>query len=137
VKLPSYDARWGRFVSYLWTGLPSVATACFLQAQTQAATNTSQLASEFASLERNGKREAPYVHDPSTIVKCKDEYWFFTTGVGVTSWRSKDLLRWERGPRVFATPPIWVTNVVARQRGYFWAPDVTFQSGKLPLAKRI
>src|SRR5262245_31467356 len=45
------------------------------------------------------------VHDPSTIVKCKDEYWFFATGPGIVSWHSTDLVNWTNGPRVFDTPP--------------------------------
>jgi arabinan endo-1,5-alpha-L-arabinosidase len=81
------------------------------------------------SLERSGKREAR-VHDPSTIVKCGGEYWLFATGPGVNSWRSKDLIRWERGPRVFATPPTWITNIVSDHRGYFWAPDAIYHQGQ-------
>jgi arabinan endo-1,5-alpha-L-arabinosidase len=65
-----------------------------------------------------------YVHDPSTIVKCKDEYWLFTTGRGVRSRSSKDLVKWQSGPRVFSAPPEWTTNAVPGNRGYFWAPDV-------------
>jgi arabinan endo-1,5-alpha-L-arabinosidase len=63
-------------------------------------------------------------HDPSTIVKCGDEYWLFATGNGIISWRSKDLLTWAAGPRVFTNPPAWTTNMVPGNRGYFWAPDV-------------
>jgi arabinan endo-1,5-alpha-L-arabinosidase len=85
--------------------------------------------STVAFLERHGKRDIR-VHDPSTIVKCGKEYWLFATGPGVSSWRSKDLVQWERGPRVFATPPKWITNVVAGHRGYFWAPDVIHHSGR-------
>lgn len=70
------------------------------------------------------------VHDPSTIIKCKDEYWVFSTGRGVLSWHSKDLAHWERGPAVFSSPPAWVTNVVANQRGSFWAPDVIQHDGR-------
>lgn len=84
--------------------------------------------SDATSLERHGKRDVR-VHDPSTIVKCKNEYWFFATGPGVSSWRSKDLVRWERGPRVFTDLPPWITNVVAGHRGYFWAPDVIEHAG--------
>ncbi|MCI0745474.1 MAG: arabinan endo-1,5-alpha-L-arabinosidase [Verrucomicrobia subdivision 3 bacterium] len=76
-----------------------------------------------ALLERHGKRDVR-LHDPSTIVKCRNDYWLFATGPGVSSWRSKDLVHWERGPRVFTTPPPWTTNVVAGHRGYFWAPDI-------------
>jgi arabinan endo-1,5-alpha-L-arabinosidase len=64
------------------------------------------------------------VHDPSTIVKCKDEYWLFSTGVGIGSWRSKDLVNWQAGPRVFTDIPAWRTNAVPGNRGHLWAPDV-------------
>lgn len=65
-----------------------------------------------------------FVHDPSTIVKCKDEYWLFATGSGIRSRCSKDLVKWQPGPRVFSAPPAWAKKVVPRNRGYFWAPDV-------------
>src|SRR4051794_10839281 len=41
------------------------------------------------------------IHAPSTIVKCKDEYWFFYPGRGIRSYRSKDLISWMPGPAVF------------------------------------
>jgi len=65
-------------------------------------------------------------HDPSTIVKCGDEYWTFITGRGIPSWHSKDLVNWERGPAVWAAEPAWVPDVVPRNRGNqdFWAPDI-------------
>jgi arabinan endo-1,5-alpha-L-arabinosidase len=69
-------------------------------------------------------RRGQFVHDPSTIVKCDAEYWVFSTGVGVASWHSGDLKKWESGPRVFSAPPLWSTNAVPGFRGYFWAPDV-------------
>ncbi len=66
------------------------------------------------------------VHDPSTIVKCKDQYWVFFTGRNTPSWHSKDLINWERGPRANATPPAWVAQAVPLNRSGadFWAPDV-------------
>jgi arabinan endo-1,5-alpha-L-arabinosidase len=64
------------------------------------------------------------VHDPSTIVKHKGEYWAFATGRGVSTLRSKDLVTWTSGPPVFAAPPKWVADVVPGNRGHFWAPDV-------------
>lgn len=70
------------------------------------------------------------VHDPSTIVKHKGEYWVFATGRGVVSLRSKDLVAWEFGPPVFAEPPKWVADVVPGHRGYFWAPDVIRHDGR-------
>lgn len=86
-------------------------------------------AEELQVLERYGKREAR-VHDPSSIVRCKGEYWLFATGQGVQSWRSKDLDEWERGPRVFDELPDWVAREVPGNRGHFWAPDVVFHNGR-------
>ena len=70
-----------------------------------------------------GKRDAR-VHDPSTIVKHNGQYWLFSTGPGVASWRSPDLVHWERGPRVFPDPPEWRCEVVPGHNGFFWAPDI-------------
>jgi len=70
-------------------------------------------------------------HDPSTIVKCKDQYWVFRTGRGVPSYHSKDLRHWEPGPRVFSDPPGWVSEAVPANRdGYFWAPDIVQSGGR-------
>ena len=64
-------------------------------------------------------------HDPSTIVKCKDEYWIFYTGRGVPSYHSKDLVKWEAGPVVFTNALDWVAQAVPANRWlYYWAPDV-------------
>lgn len=52
------------------------------------------------------------VHDPSTIIKHNDEYWFFYTGNGTPSYRSKDLITWQRGPNTFTTSPPWLASVV-------------------------
>jgi arabinan endo-1,5-alpha-L-arabinosidase len=76
-----------------------------------------------------GRRDTR-VHDPSTIVKCKDEYWVFATGMGILSRHSKDLLNWSNGPVVFGHPPAWTTNAVPRNRGYFWAPDIICLSNR-------
>lgn len=63
--------------------------------------------------------------DPSSIVKCKDEYWVFYTGRGVPSYHSKDLVKWERGPAVFKTAPEWIAGTVPENRNLScWAPDV-------------
>ena len=45
--------------------------------------------------------------DPSTIVKCKDEFWVFYTGRGVPSFHSRDLVKWGPGPPIFRTAPEW------------------------------
>ncbi len=44
------------------------------------------------------------VHDPSAIVKCKNDYWIFFTGVNTPSTHSTDLINWTPGPRTFAAP---------------------------------
>src|SRR5579872_6777274 len=63
--------------------------------------------------------------DPSTIVKCKDEFWVFYTGRGVPSFHSKDLVKWEPGPPVFRAAPEWAATVVPENRNMsYWAPDI-------------
>jgi arabinan endo-1,5-alpha-L-arabinosidase len=73
------------------------------------------------------------VHDPSTIVRCKDEYWLFGTGPGLRSWRSKDLVHWQAGPRVFEALPAWAKEAVPANRGGLWAPDVIYHEGRFLL----
>src|SRR5664279_588143 len=63
--------------------------------------------------------------DPSSIAKCKDEYWMFYTGRGVPSYHSKDLETWQPGPPVFTTAPPWIAAAVPENRNMnYWAPDV-------------
>ena len=63
--------------------------------------------------------------DPSTIVKCKNEFWVFYTGRGIPSFHSKDLVTWEPGPPVFQTAPEWIATAVPENRNMkYWAPDV-------------
>ncbi|MBI5386187.1 MAG: arabinan endo-1,5-alpha-L-arabinosidase [Verrucomicrobia bacterium] len=77
-----------------------------------------------------GQARGLRVHDPSTIVRSQDEWWLFTTGIGVSSLRSKDLIEWKPGPAVFTKPPEWTRQVVPEHRGYFWAPDVIRVQGR-------
>jgi arabinan endo-1,5-alpha-L-arabinosidase len=63
--------------------------------------------------------------DPSSVVKCKDEYWVFYTGRGVPSYRSRDLVKWEHGPAVFKAAPEWIAKIVPENRNMqYWAPDI-------------
>lgn len=63
--------------------------------------------------------------DPSTIIKCGDDFWVFYTGKGIRSFRSRDLVKWEPGPAVFSEPPKWVAEAVPENRNMiYWAPDV-------------
>jgi arabinan endo-1,5-alpha-L-arabinosidase len=71
-----------------------------------------------------GKRNI-HAHDPSTIIRCGDEYWCYSTGRGVWSIHSKDLEHWDVGPRVFEAAPVWNKQVVPGTREMnYWAPDV-------------
>lgn len=66
-----------------------------------------------------------HVHDPSTIVKCGNEYWLFYTGRGIPSYHSTNLMTWIRGPSVFTAHPPWTTELVPGNHGiYFWAPEI-------------
>src|SRR6201986_194206 len=61
--------------------------------------------------------------DPSTVVKCKGEFWVFYTGRGIPSFHSKDLVKWEPGPHFLTNTPPWAEQDVPEHRGNgFWAP---------------
>lgn len=70
------------------------------------------------------------IHDPSTVLRCGDEFWLFSTGTGVVSRHSKDLKNWFAGPPVFATDPKWFQDFVPGHRGHLWAPDVMLVEGR-------
>ena len=81
-------------------------------------------------LEQSASR-AIVTRDPSDIVQCKNEYWVFYTGRGVPSYHSKDLVKWERGPRVFQTAPGWIAATVPENRHMsYWAPDIMKVGGR-------
>jgi arabinan endo-1,5-alpha-L-arabinosidase len=73
------------------------------------------------------------IHDPSTIIWCNNEYWFFTTGRGIHSWHSSDLVTWSPGPPVFSTYPPWISQIDPAKRGDFWAPEIVLVSGQYRL----
>ena len=73
------------------------------------------------------------VHDPSTLVKCDEEFWLFATGRGIASRYSADLKHWETGPPVFPQVPSWTTNMIPANNGRFWAPDVAYLSNRYVL----
>ncbi|HEX4342011.1 MAG TPA: beta-galactosidase [Verrucomicrobiae bacterium] len=66
----------------------------------------------------------PRVHDPSTIVKDAAEYWLFSTGFGILTRHSDDLISWAPGPSVFSENPKWVDTFLPGYFGGFWAPDI-------------
>src|SRR5215831_10656935 len=94
------------------------------QAQADAAKPGSQRSSPVLPLEQSASRGIT-ARDPSSIIKCKDEYWVFYTGRGVPSYHSRDLGKWERGPAVFKTAPEWIAKIVPENRNMiYWAPDI-------------
>jgi len=100
-------------------GLSSAATA-----QTNTARPDRRQAYTVLPLEQSASRGI-VTRDPSSIVQCKEEYWVFYTGRGVPSYRSTDLVHWERGPAVFGTAPEWIAGTVPQNRNMsYWAPDV-------------
>ena len=93
-------------------------------AQSDSARRDSQRSFPAVPLEQSASRGI-VARDPSSIVKCKDEYWVFYTGRGVPSYHSKDLVKWERGPTVFKTAPEWIAKIVPENRNMvYWAPDI-------------
>ncbi len=132
------DLLWPAYVPKLplrWSALALALGLSTLTGLLHAQTNVAiVLANEAmknqAMLDRFGARNAQ-AHDPSAILKCRDEYWFFCTGVGIGSRRSKDLVSWTTGPRVFPDrPPGWHTNSVPGNRGHLWAPDAISHRGQ-------
>ncbi|MEI8042066.1 MAG: arabinan endo-1,5-alpha-L-arabinosidase, partial [Verrucomicrobiota bacterium] len=73
------------------------------------------------------------IHDPSTVIKCKDKYYVFgtsTTGGLVASKSSTDRVFWSSGPAVFSSAPTWVTNAVPGANRVFGAPDIIYLNGQ-------
>jgi len=70
------------------------------------------------------------IHDPSSIVRCGKEAWYFSTGTGIKSHHTPDLLTWTEGPPVFKSIPAWHSEFVPENRGHLWAPDVIERSGR-------
>lgn len=111
----------------LW--LPGVAltgalACCLAAARANAAEAESQESIAVLPLEQSASRGIT-TRDPSSVVKCKDEYWVYYTGHGVPSYHSRDLVKWERGPAVFQTAPEWIARIVPKNRNMqYWAPDI-------------
>jgi arabinan endo-1,5-alpha-L-arabinosidase len=70
------------------------------------------------------------VHDPSTIVKCGDEYYVYATGMPM--FHSKDLINWTAGVSPTAGLSLsWPAEVRGgRGGGGYWAPDVIMVKDK-------
>ena len=122
---------WGRGLSLLGVGLVVLLSPLTSFAQPSRFTPPPPLEPAEAQRQAQLGSRGVRVHDPSTIVKCDTEYWMFYTGRGVPSYRSKDLMTWEAGPRVFDAAPAWVAEAVPANRNmHFWAPDIIQLDGR-------
>ncbi|MDA9831651.1 arabinan endo-1,5-alpha-L-arabinosidase [Akkermansiaceae bacterium] len=72
------------------------------------------------------RRDPERIHDPSTVYTENKEYYFFSTGHGVSLIKEQDDGRWTRTARVFEQEnlPAWHKEKVPANRGHLWAPDV-------------
>ena len=74
---------------------------------------------------------AIYTHDPSTLIKQSNRYYYFMTSQNLVYHWSTDLRNWNNYGEVFPSgPPAWTTNTVTSFTGHFWAPDVAYFNGK-------
>ena len=69
------------------------------------------------------------VHDP-VMIRQKDTYYLFCTGMGISVWTSPDRKNWKRAKPVFAKAPEWAVKAIPGFRGHIWAPDITFRNGQ-------
>lgn len=106
------------------TLMAALSCSIMARAQADAARPGSQETNPVLPLEQSASRGIT-TRDPSDIVKCKEEYWVFYTGRGVPSYRSRDLVKWERGPAVFKVAPEWIAKIVPLNGNMqYWAPDI-------------
>jgi arabinan endo-1,5-alpha-L-arabinosidase len=72
-------------------------------------------------------------HDP-VIIAAEGQYYYFSTGNGISVKTSSDLLRWTQQPDVFSATPAWFQELVP---GYeprnIWAPDISYFGGQYHL----
>ena len=68
------------------------------------------------------------VHDP-TMIKEGDTYHLFSTGTGIPTRCSQDMLVWETCGPVIVAYPEWLSKAVPGVKE-LWAPDIVFYDGK-------
>jgi arabinan endo-1,5-alpha-L-arabinosidase len=72
-------------------------------------------------------------HDP-VIISAEGQYYYFSTGNGISVKTSPDLLRWTQQPTVFPTTPEWFEQLVpAYAPRNIWAPDISYFGGQYHL----
>lgn len=72
------------------------------------------------------------VHDP-VMIKEGDTFYVYSTGPGITFYRSTDLVHWRLGGRVFPGEPAWAKSVAPSFNGHIWAPDIERHDGRFYL----
>jgi arabinan endo-1,5-alpha-L-arabinosidase len=72
-------------------------------------------------------------HDP-VIIAAHGQYYYFSTGNGISAKVSPDLLAWSQQPAVFPQTPAWFQASVPDFTGRnIWAPDISFFGGQYHL----
>jgi arabinan endo-1,5-alpha-L-arabinosidase len=77
----------------------------------------------------NAQSRQIIVHDPVAI-ESEGKYYMYSTGVGVASWWSDDLLHWNFLSQVFKDLPQWCKEEIPLFDGNIWAPDISYHQGK-------
>lgn len=74
-----------------------------------------------------------HVHDP-VIIRGEDAYYLFSTGMGVSTRKSLNLVEWEATTptSVFGRLPEWARTAIPNQMDA-WAPDIAYFNGKYHL----
>ena len=68
------------------------------------------------------------IHDPS-MAEEDGTYYLFSSGPGIMFYKSRDMVHWEMGGRVFPGEPAWAKGVAPRFDGREWAPDIIRHAG--------
>jgi arabinan endo-1,5-alpha-L-arabinosidase len=69
------------------------------------------------------------------MIKEKDTYYLYTTGMGVNILTSNDMKTWKNEGSIFALDqlPTWHKTFIPDQNGHLWAPDIHYRDGKYHL----
>jgi arabinan endo-1,5-alpha-L-arabinosidase len=69
------------------------------------------------------------IHDPA-MAREGNTYYLYSSGPGITFYRSQDMTHWQLGGRVFPGDPSWARGVASRFNGHIWAPDIVQHESK-------
>lgn len=69
------------------------------------------------------------VHDP-VMIKEDNIYYLFCTGMGISSFSSRDMKNWKKEKPVFEVPPAWGVQAVPGFKGHIWAPDIVYHNNQ-------